>query len=45
MPNYACHSKHLLWLGAYHLSQASCEISAPSLTEFSSKGGKSAKNT
>ena len=44
MPNNACKKHHLHLLGAHYLNKASCEISASSLKDFLSKGGKSAKN-
>ena len=44
MPNYACHKHHLHWLGADYLKKASYEISASSVKDFLSKGGKSEKN-
>ena len=40
MPNYACQKHNLHWLGAHSLTKASCEISAASLKDFLSKGGK-----
>ena len=45
MPNYACHKHHLHWVCAYYLTKASCGISAASLKDFLSKGGKSAKTS
>ena len=35
---------YLHWLGVYCLTKVSCEISASSLGNFLSKGGKSAQN-
>ena len=43
MPNYAGYKHHFHSLGAHHFIKASYEISARSLTEVLSKGGKSAK--
>ena len=44
MPNYACQRNHLHRLDVHYLTKTSCEISASSLKDFLSKGGKSTKN-